>query len=381
MKYFFILFVCGIIGFFLAPKYIDRSHNFIYPQSEHLRNFVPPDLHADLFVADFHADTLLWNRDLNKKSHYGHIDIPRLIEGNVALQGFSIVTKTPRKMQPDHNMGDSDNITLLAIAERWPIETWGSLSERAIFQADQLYRAAEKSGGKFRIIRDRADLSNYIEAHKSNHEMTAGFLTLEGSQALEGDLAKIDSLFGAGVRVIAPTHFFDTEYAGSAHGLTHNGLSAEGLKWLTTVESRRMIVDLAHASEQTISDVLAHAQRPVVVSHTGVRGICNSNRNLSDEHMQKIAEGGGLIGIGFFADATCGTSLEEVGRSIAYAAKIAGIDHVTLGSDFDGYVATPIDASQMGALTLQLQNMGFNEKSIRRIMGENLRDFLLKYLP
>lgn len=381
MKWFFILAVCGVFGFFLAPKYIDSSHNYIYPQSAHLQSFVPPQIHADLFIADFHADTLLWNRDLLTKSDRGHIDIPRLIQGNVALQGFSIVTKTPRKMKPDHNMGDSDNITLLAIAERWPVETWGSLSERAVFQAGQFSRAVTASNGKFRMIRDRHDLEVYIADRKRNPDMTAGFLSIEGSQALEGDLTKLDTLFGVGIRVIAPTHFFDTEFAGSAHGLSHGGLTPEGIKWLEAVENKKMIVDLAHASEQTIMDVLQFAKRPVVVSHTGVRGVCNSNRNLSDEQLVKIAEKGGLIGIGFFKDATCGESLDSVINSIAYAAKVAGIDHVTLGSDFDGYVATPIDASQMGAVTLGLQKAGFSDENIRRIMGENLRDFLLKYLP
>jgi membrane dipeptidase len=382
MKFFILIAaVLGAFGFFLAPKYIDKSHNKLYPQAQALRDFIPPVLHSDLFVADFHADTLLWNRDLLKRGDYGHVDIPRLIAGNVALQGFSIVTKTPRKMLPDHNMGNTDNITLLAIAQRWPIETWGSLSERAYFQAENLRRVAAGSKGLFRIIHSQSELKDYIAARKLDSNMTAGFLSVEGSQALEGDLSRLDTLYGVGVRMIAPTHFFDTEYAGSAHGITHDGLTPEGIKWLAAVEAHNMIVDLAHASVQTIEDVLLRAKKPVVVSHTGVRGVCDSNRNLSDDQLTKIAEKGGLVGIGFFTDATCGTDVAAVIRSIAYAIKIMGPDHVALGSDFDGYVGTPIDASEMGAITQELMNAGISEPTIRKVMGENLRDFLLKNLP
>ena len=88
-------------------------------------------LHDSLFVADLHADELLWARDPLRISTRGHTDVPRLIEGNVALHVFSVVTKTPRGINFDQNAGETDNITLLAIAQRWPITAWSSLSARA----------------------------------------------------------------------------------------------------------------------------------------------------------------------------------------------------------------------------------------------------------
>ena len=83
------------------------------------------DAHQRLLVADLHADTLMWNRDLLEKGSWGHVDLPRLQEGNVAVQAFTVVTKTPRNMNIEANTGDTDNITLLAFAERWP---WAALT-------------------------------------------------------------------------------------------------------------------------------------------------------------------------------------------------------------------------------------------------------------
>lgn len=371
----------ALIVFFSIPQIVDSKSNSLFPQPEHLQHFTPPDLHKDIFVADMHADTLLWNRDILVESSRGHLDIPRLLKGNVALQGFSIVTKSPRNLNIDQNTGDTDNITLLAIAQRWPISTWQSLSERALYQARNLFQFAEKSKGVLTLIKNQQDLNHYVERRLREPKITAAFLSIEGSQALEGDLSKLDSLYEAGIRMLAPTHFFDTEISGSAHGVSKQGLSQLGVQWLYEVEKRKMIVDLAHASTQTIDDVLAKATRPVVISHTGVKSICNNNRNLSDTQLAKIAEKGGLVGIGFWDEATCGKDVESIVKSILHAVKIMGEDHVALGSDFDGFVRTPFDVSQMGAITDGLLKAHMDELAIRKIMGRNLLFFLLKNLP
>lgn len=376
-----VVILLGLIGLFLAPKITDRTHNSLYPEAEHLRNFTPPPLHQKLFVADMHADTLLWNRDLLKESSYGHLDIPRMIKGNVALQGFSIVTKTPRGLNIDHNTADTDNITLLAIAQRWPIATWNSLSERVLYQARTLKGFADRSEGKLTLITNQGDLRRYLKRRQTEPHITAGFISIEGSQALEGDLSKLDTLYSVGVRMIAPTHFFDTEFAGSAHGISHEGLTALGVRWLYAVEKRHMIVDLAHASAKTIDDVLARATRPMVVSHTGVKAICDNNRNLSDDQLKRLAARGALVGIGFWQEATCGKTVNDIVRSILHAISVMGADHVALGSDFDGYVKTPIDTSEIGAITDGLLKAGLDEDSVRKVMGENVLRFLEQNLP
>jgi len=94
-----------------------------------------------------------------------------------------------------------------------------------------------------------------------------------------------------------------------------------------------------------ISDVLEISTRPVVVSHTGVKGTCNNARNLSDEQLKGIAKTGGIIGIGYWETAVCGRDAKAIARAIRYTANVAGVDHVALGSDFDGAVTEPFDTT------------------------------------
>ena len=146
------------------------------------------------------------------------------------------------------------------------------MTERAIYQAHKLQDTAERSGGKFTVIRTSAELSAYLDRRIKEPGITAGFLGIEGAHALDGNLDNIDRLFAAGVRMMAPTHFFDNDIAGSAHGVSKGGLTDKGREMIRRMEEKKMIVDLAHASPQTIDDVLAIATRPVVVSHTGKCG-------------------------------------------------------------------------------------------------------------
>ena len=114
-------------------------------------------LHATLFVADMHADTLLWQRDFADAATRGHVDLPRLAAGNVALQVLSSVTKTPKGQNYESNSGDTDNITLLAVAQLQPVRTWGSLIERSLWHAEKLKRDAARNPC-IRIIQSRPDL-------------------------------------------------------------------------------------------------------------------------------------------------------------------------------------------------------------------------------
>ena len=147
------------------------------------------------------------------------------------------------------------------------------------------------------------------------------------------------------------------------------------------MEALGMIVDVAHASERTIDDVLAMASRPVVASHTGVRGTADNARNLSDAHLRGIAGTGGLIGIGFWDTATGGHDVGSIARSIAYAVDVAGIDHVALGSDFDGGVTVPIDATGLVQITDALLDLGWDELAIGKVMGGNALRVLAEGLP
>ena len=369
--------------FFVVPAQLEKRLNVSLNPPPYLASERAVELHKKLLVADLHADSLLWDRDLLDRGTRGHVDVPRLIEGNVALQSFTIVTKTPYvwKMNIERNDDTTDNITILAIAQRWPTATWSSLTQRALYQAKKLQETAARSGGKLTLIRTSAELSSYLDRRISEPDITAGFLGIEGAQALDGNLDNIDVLFDAGFRMMSPSHFFDTDIGGSAHGVEKGGLTDKGKEMIRRMEARRIIVDVAHASANTIEDVLALATRPVLVSHSGVKGTCDNQRNLSDEQLKGIARTGGVIGVGFWETAVCGRDAKAIARAIRYTANLVGVDHVGLGSDFDGAVVTPFDTSGLVQITDALLAEGFTDEEIGRIMGRNVLRLLIRNLP
>ena len=379
---FALLVVFGAFAFFfVAPALVERHFNGTrqsppYQASERARR-----LHRTLLVADLHADSLLWDRDLLERAGRGHVDVPRLAEGGVALQTFTAVTKVPFGTNYESNSDSTDEVTLVAVAERWPPPAWRSLKERALYQARKLEDAAARSGGRFVVIRTRGDLAAFLERRRGDPRLVAGLLGVEGAHALDGDVANLDVFFDAGFRMMAPTHFFDNEWGGSAHGVNKTGLTEKGREMVRRMEARGMLVDLAHASPRTVDDVLAVATRPVVDSHTGVRGTCDNIRNLSDEQVRAVAATGGLVGIGYWDAATCGTDAASVARAIRYAAGLAGVEHVALGSDFDGAVTEPFDTTGVVQITDALLAEGFSEDEVRMIMGGNVFRLLSETLP
>lgn len=365
----------------LGPAIVEKRQNTLsgakpYPVTQRAAN-----LQANLSLADLHADSLLWGRDLLQQSSRGHVDIPRLIQGHYALQVFSLSAKVPRGLNYLRNEDSSDVITWLALLQRWPMVTWNSPLERALYQARRLRGFAATSGGRFTLIESAADMRTYRDRRRQRREITAGLLSLEGSSPLQGRVANLQLLYDAGVRMIGLSHFVDTDMGGSVAGATKGGLTLKGRELITAMERRHMIVDLAHSSARTIDDVLAIATRPVVVSHTGIKATCDNNRNLSDAQARKVAAAGGLIGIGFWDAATCGRDVPAIARTLVKAIALVGADHVALGSDFDGAVETPFDASQVAQLTAALLDAGVSERQIRQVMGENTLVFLENQLP
>jgi microsomal dipeptidase-like Zn-dependent dipeptidase len=338
-------------------------------------------LHKTLFVADMHADELLWGRDPLVRVDHGHVDVPRLVEGNVAIQIFSAVTKTPRNQNYDHNTDQTDNILLLALVQRWPMSTWRSLRARAMYQADRLHDAAARSNGALTIVTSREQLAAFAAKRARNPTLVAGVLAIEGLHALDGTLESVDTLFAAGYRMMGLAHFFDNPVAASAHGVTHAGLTPFGRTVIARMDSLRIIVDLAHSSPQTIDDVLAMATRPMVVSHTGVAATCPGPRNLTDDQLRRIAAKGGLVGIGYWDAAVCTLGVESIVKAISHAVQIMGAQHVALGSDFDGATHTPFDTRDLSRITDGLMRAGMATDDIRRVMGANVLDFLNQALP
>jgi len=127
--------------------------------------------------------------------------------------------------------------------------------------------------------------------------------------------------------------------------------------------------------------VLQVATRPVVASHTGVRGVADNRRNLSDDQLRRIAATGGVIGIGFWPAASGGEGVDLIARSIADAVAVAGADHVALGSDWDGAVPVPFTAAGTGLLTGALLGHGLDEAQIEAVMGGSALRLLRETLP
>ena len=376
------LVLLGLGVFFSIPGIVDRRMNGVAAKPPYSASEAARALHERLFVADMHGDTLLWDRDLRSRHDHGHIDLPRLQEGHVALQVFAAVTKTPRGQNFDHNSGDTDNITLLAVAERWPPRTWNSLMQRALYQSEKLHAEEAASNGMLRIVRSRDELAAFLAGDPPPGKgRTAALLALEGLHPLEGKVESVDKLYEAGFRMAGLTHFFDNELGGSAHGMEKGGLTPFGREVVRRLEDKKMLVDLAHASPKVVDDVLAMAHRPVVVSHTGVQRTCPGPRNLSDEHIKAIGVNGGLIGIGYFGGAVCEESASAIIKAMRHVIALIGVEHVALGSDFDGATSTAFDTTGIVLITQGLLDAGLSEADVAAIMGGNVQRFLLAQLP
>ncbi len=376
-----VLVVAFLIFFFgFVPSYIEKSLNPVINKPPYQVSEKAKQLHDKLIVADLHADALLWNRDLNEDSPIAQVDVPKLLRGNVALQAFTVVTKTPRGLNIERNTPDTDNIFWLALAQRQPLENLSSLMKRAVYQANKLKEYSENSNGQLVLIKTKTDLKNFLERCKTE-KIVGGWLGIEGAHALDGNLENIDVLYNAGFRMMSPTHFFDNDIGGSAHGVEKYGLTDKGREMIRRMEAKGMLVDVSHASAKTIDDVLKIATKPVVVSHTGVKGTCDNQRNLSDEQLTGIAKTGGIIGIGFWDTAVCGTDAKSIAKAIRYAANIVGVEHIGLGSDFDGSVKAPFDTGGEALITEALLNENFTDEEIAKIMGGNVVKLLSENLP
>lgn len=387
----------GIIGvaitlylvFVQLPMVIDQRLNAVMHPPPYTVSPAVAQIHNGLWIADLHADSLLWRRDLSQRHSRGHVDLPRLQEANVALQVFTVVTQVPSNLKLAGNDSRSDDILKLALIQRWPPSTWNSLLERALYQAKQLQQLAAQSSGEFRLVQTQADLQAFIQDRKQQPHLTAGILGLEGAHALQGRVENVDRIYAAGFRMLGLAHFFDTEVGGSVHGLRQGGLTALGRQVVLRSQQQHLLLDLAHSSPQVIDEVVAMSTQPVVVSHTGVQGTCNNLRNLSDSQIKAIAATGGVIGIGFWPTAVCGEDAgamvsdrpKVIAAAIRYTADRVGVNHVSLGSDFDGAVQMPFDITGLPLITAALQAEGFTPEEIGKITGLNTLRVLQAVLP
>ena len=372
-----LLIIAAILFFILAPGMVEKSMNKVQPVALRITPRALA-LQKTLDVADMHADSLLWKRDLLTRSDRGQVDLPRLQAGHYALQVFSSVTKTPKHQNYDANSGDTDNITQLVIADLQPMRTWNSLLQRSLYHAEKLKRFADRSNGQLRLITSLADLQKLIADRRAGRGVVGAMLSIEGLQDLEGKIGNLDKLYAAGFRMAGLAHFFDNDLAGSMHGVKKGGLTSLGRAAVARMEKLGMVVDIAHSSHQTVAEVIALARRPIVSSHGGVQATCKVNRNLTDDEIRGIARTGGVIGIGYWDAAICSNKPEDAAKAIAYVRDLVGIDHVGLGSDFDGAVVPEKIGSAAGlpVLVEALRQRGYSDPVLKKLGSANWLDLL-----
>lgn len=380
-----VVLVAAAAGFFtLAPGIVEKGQNATLPGAP-APSPAALALHKTLVIGDWHSDALLWDRDLRQRSDRGHVDLPRLREGNVAVQVFTTVTKSPSGLNYEHNSAEtSDDITLLMLAQARAPRTWFDLTERALDQAAQLRATAEAAPDELRLILSRADLAQLLADRAAGATVVGGILGAEGGHAFAGDIANLERMRAAGFRLIGLTHFFDNELGGSLHGEAGTegaGLTDFGRQVVDYLIAQHMVIDLAHASPAMAREVLAIPAARPIVSHTGIHSHCPTQRNFADDILQGVAAKGGVVGIGYWEEVTCGATVVAIADSIAAAVALLGPDAVSLGSDFDGAVTTPLDSSQLASLTQALMDKGLPEPVIAKVMGGNMMRYLAETLP
>jgi membrane dipeptidase len=357
----------------VIPAQIDASMNQVTQHAQWPVSAEAQILHNSLIIGDWHSDSLLWNRDFLQAHDYGHVDLPRLQQGNVAFQVLTSVTKTPSGMNYQSNSSQAnDKLTALMVAQAWPIRTWSSIFERALYQVERLQDLQLRAPSKVRHIRTRQDIQDVISSRLTDTPLTGLLMGMEGAHPLEGDIENLDKLYDAGYRLIGLQHFFDNELGGSLHGQSNLGLTDFGKQVVKAASDKNMIIDVAHSSHQTVRDVLALMNRPVVLSHTGIHDNCNSKRNIPGKLMQEIANVGGVVGIGYWADVVCDNTPKGIVKAITAGIELLGVNHVSLGSDYDGTIESQFDTSELAALTHEMLKQGFTSEHIKKVMGDNM---------
>ncbi|MBJ6763920.1 membrane dipeptidase [Myxococcaceae bacterium JPH2] len=327
------------------------------------------ELHRRWCIADGHADSLLWNRDLSVRSKEGHVDFPRLREAGVKLQCFTIVTR---------GFPFVGGFPVFAAWRGWPREARASEWSRALWQISRLEEAAARSDDTVRITTTGAALEDNLAQGR-----LSAVLGVEGGHAIEGQVDRLARLHERGVRFMGLTHLSNNELGGSSFPMMGNrGLTPLGHEVMAEMARLGLSVDVAHAAERTLEDLFAHPTVRFFCSHTGVRAAGGGWRNLTDASLRRIAERGGVVGVIFAPVYLGGDSVDDVVRHIEHAVDVMGEQGVGLGSDHDGMVPLPRgmrDVTDLHLITEALLRR-HPEAWVERVMGENFRRYFRETL-
>lgn len=302
-------------------------------------------LHREAIVVDLHSDTLLdvasRKRDVAVRGTAGHIDLPRLRDGGVDVQVFAVFI-------PPRDAG------------------------RGFRRATELLDAFDALARTRRELAPAGTVDAIEQAVKAGR--VAAVLSVENGSALDGDLANLDRLHARGVRILSLTWNRSNDLADGAIEETHGGLTPLGRRVLARMRELRMVVDVSHLSEKAFWDVLEATAGPIIATHSNAAGLTPHPRNLTDRQLRALAARDGVVGVNFYPTFTGGATIGHVLAHVDYLVKIAGVNHVALGSDFDGFsdtVAGLEDVSRLPALTSGLVARGYSAEDIRKVLGGN----------
>jgi membrane dipeptidase len=325
-------------------------------------------LHRTAYLADAHADALLWNRDLRVRQRRGHVDFVRLAEAGVRLQVFTVVTR---------GFPFIGGFPAFALAHGWPLEAIRSPWTRTLFQLDRMTRACDR--GPAVLARTPADL-----AAAEGEGKLACVMGIEGGHAIEGQVERVGELARRGVAFMGLTHLVPNELGGSSFPFRgRRGLTALGGRVLEAMGAHGLAVDVAHASRRLLAALLEQREVRIFCSHTGVAALGPRWRNVDDATLRRIADRGGVVGMIFGTPYLGSRRLEAVADHLEHAVRVAGEEAVCLGSDFDGMVPLPSgmrDVTDLWKLTAILLRRGHPRRRIERVLGLNLRRFLTEVL-
>ena len=315
-------------------------------------DYIAREIHQKAIVFDGHCDTVLRimndKKSLEKKSITGQLDIPRMKEGGVNVQFFAVFIEAIYK--PHRSL------------------------KRTLQLIDCIYREVEKNQNDISLVINSRQIKEITDGGK-----IAAILSIEGGEALEGDLGVLRMLYRLGVRLMTLTWNQRNQIAdGVGESRTGSGLTEFGLQVIDEMNKLGMLIDVSHLSETCFWDVIKRSKSPIVASHSNCYSLCPHLRNLKDEQIKAIAEKGGIIGVTFVPDFLTNekreATIKDVAEHIEYLVKIVGVDYVGLGSDFDGTKVLPLGLEgidKVPNITEEMLNRGYKTEEIKKILGEN----------
>ncbi|HHV59950.1 MAG TPA: membrane dipeptidase [Clostridiaceae bacterium] len=309
-----------------------------------------------MLIVDAHCDTvsrvLESNTSLLKNNF--HLDIVRMKKYEKYVQFFASF------INPSH----------------------GDPMKKAIALIDRYFIEIEKNSEHIMHCNKYTDIENALQSGK-----IASLLSIEGGEALMGQLASLRMFYRLGVRSICLTWNYRNEIAdGVKDSISGGGLTSFGREVVKEMNRLGMLIDLSHISERGFWDCLDVSTAPVIVSHSNARALCNHPRNLTDEQLTALKNKGGVVGINFyplFLNNSGEASITDIIKHIEYMAGLIGTEYLGLGSDFDGIEKTPagFDGVQcMDTLINKLLKLNYSENDVENIMGMNLLRLMEKVL-